>query len=215
MNRRTTRSHLLAASIGALVALAGCSESSVPPTQALDSAPDRAVNAALGDEAVTVFTYDYRAGTTASFGPHKIVMPAFSVCEPLLSSYGTGTWDQACPLASHDIVITARTWTGADGHAHVDFTPSLRFAPTDDSKRFVKLFFKDKDATDETLAAQLNILWVPFPGAKPVDEYASDASLRTQASTGMIWRRVKHFSGYMVASGRTEMMVDDTSLGGM
>ena len=205
-----------AAALSALILIAACSEPTPPSAQASAGTAALSRTTMVGDTTVTVFTYDYLLGTTEALGVHKIVMPAMSVCEPLTSSYGVGTWDLPCTVASRNLTITAKAWTTAGGRARVDFEPALRFAPTDDSKRFVKLFFKDKDATDAALAEQLHIDWVPFVGAPPVDEQAIDPTLRTQVSVnaGMVWRRVKHFSGYMVASGRSTELTVDASLDG-
>ncbi|MGH9887434.1 MAG: hypothetical protein ACREBE_18030, partial [bacterium] len=50
------------------------------------------------------------------------------------------------------------------------------------------------------------IYYTPDLGATRVADAASDASLTTYINlkTGVVWRRIKHFSGYNVAAGRDD-----------
>jgi hypothetical protein len=184
-----------------------------PQVESVAGASQSLVGLGVTGANVTTFVYSPRLGVTQHLGQHRIVMPAGSVCA-LDSSYGPATWDEPCEPAEHDIVIVATTWTNPDGHPQVDFQPSMRFVPTADSRQFVKLFLRDKDAENEALARQLSIDWVPFVGATPIDEAATDPTLRLQLMNGMAWRRIKHFSGYMVASGRTAVVDSGETLEG-
>ncbi|HEU4564575.1 MAG TPA: hypothetical protein VFS05_08000 [Gemmatimonadaceae bacterium] len=204
MNRTLCRSLALA---GALM-LAACSDNGVSPTAPTSLRAPRPAAAllAVGDTVVTTFVYLPATGGTFTLGNgHKIVFPAFSVCDPLTSSYGPGTWDDPCAPAALPVTIVATAYTNAEGHPRVDFQPALRFVPTRLDREFVKLFFRDKSTSDPVFLSMLAIEYCDDAG-NCVDEAASDRTLRTQlnASAGMVWRRIKHFSGYNVAAGRAE-----------
>jgi hypothetical protein len=54
----------------------------------------------------------------------------------------------------------------------------------------------------------LNILWSPAIGVPGIDESLEDPSLRTYVLGGYAYRRIKHFSGYNVTSGRSAGLDD-------
>ena len=197
------RMHTRIAAAALLGAAAACSDAP-PPTQSAVQGPQLLL---LGgaDTLVTAFTYQPASGGTFHIGDHKIEMPAYSVCDPAVSTYGPTEWDQPCTALASPIVITAKSWLNADGHPQIDFSPSLRFVPASDNKGWVQLFFRDRAASDAMLAASLNILWSAAPGVPGVNEALLDPSLNVQvnSSAGMVWRRIKHFSGDLVAL-RTE-----------
>lgn len=204
MMRTLCRSLALASA----VTLAACSDYGVAPTEVTLARGQRpnAELLALGDTVTTTFLYAPETGGTFVLGNgHKIVFPAYSVCDPLVSSYGADTWDAPCAPATVPIAIVARAYTNAAGHPRVDFQPALRFVPTMQDRGYVKLFFRDKPASDPVLSSMLSIEYCDDAGVC-IDEAATDPTLRTHVSTsaGMVWRRVKHFSGYNVAAGRAE-----------
>lgn len=147
------------------------------------------------------FTVAPGSQTTAVIGEHKIVFDKEAICNPLTSSYGPRTWDAPCEPVGHDIQITATYWTALDGSHQIDFQPALRFNP----KSMVVLHMTDKrfsaDAADR-------ILFVDALGQR-VDEAASDPSLATTIGTnGFRYRRIKHFSGYTLSTGRSDTTSD-------
>jgi hypothetical protein len=62
----------------------------------------------------------------------------------------------------------------------------------------------------------LSILWSPAIGVPGIDESLEDPSLRTYVSpwSGYAYRRIKHFSGYNVTSGRSATTDDAREIAG-
>lgn len=143
------------------------------------------------------------SGGVFFIGNHAVIFPARSICDPAKSSYGPGTWDSPCepisaPLKIHATVRTAKlgTW--------VDFSPSLRFVPSNDSRKWVWMYMHTPSVLGALDLSKHAILFAPSLGAAGIDETASDATLRTYVDTwgGLSTRRIKHFSGYLGSSGR-------------
>ncbi len=198
------RMHSTLAAAALLGVTAACSDAPTP-TQSAQFGPQLLLLGA-GDTLVSRFTYNPAVGGTYHLGDHKLSMPAGSVCDPAISTYGPTEWDQPCVALTSPLQITAKSWLNADGHPQIDFSPSLRFVPSDNSNQWVKLFFTDRYASDASRASQLHILWAAAPGLPGIDETLLDPSLKVSVNSGsgMVWRRIKHFSGFFVAAGRTE-----------
>jgi hypothetical protein len=156
------------------------------------------------------FVYDPSASTStvARFGNHLIVIPANGICD-LSSSYAIGTWYDACEPLTQSIVITITTFADDYGHPYVDFEPALRFNPNTETD----LYLKDgwRDGQEKTM--------INYCGAVDcVDESLNDSTLVTWriGNTSTLVRRIKHFSGYLVATGDecngTIQQTDDGSL---
>ena len=62
------------------------------------------------------------------------------------------------------------------------------------------------DAAGSTDLSKYNILWARSIGGETVDEATSDSSMRTYVDTfsGLSLRRIKHFSGFTIETGRDE-----------
>lgn len=174
------------------IVLTGCGDASVAPRSTRRAAvPDRPVLARY--DGTRTFTYVPSYDNTMPLGDHKITLAAWGICDPAVSSYGPGTWDDACTVLTRPIDITATTYTDAFGHPFVQFQPPLRFVPG----RVSTLYLTDKKASLDLLS---KIVYCPDSGAC-VDEALSDPSLLTFRNTqGYLYRRIKHFSGYNVAA---------------
>ena len=148
------------------------------------------------------FVVDPTVFSTLKAGDHEVRFPAFSICDPATSGYGEDVWDAPCEPLRTPIVIKA-TWSSKYGHAFIDFQPALRFVPTDDPDRYVRLFLKDFDALDP--ARIMPIVWERPSDGKWVDESLMDPSLGTyQDERGdRVSRRLKHFSGYMITASES------------
>ena len=61
---------------------------------------------------------------------------------------------------------------------------------------------RDKRASKDMLRDDIRILW--FYKGEWIDESITDATLETRADgrNGRVYRRIKHFSGYLVTAGR-------------
>ncbi|MHB1862317.1 MAG: hypothetical protein ACYCVL_05030 [Gemmatimonadaceae bacterium] len=150
-------------------------------------------------------------GGAYTLGEFLLVVPPRAVCDPNTSSYGPGTWNDPCTPASSPIHVTA-TVTTIDGRDYVDFTPDIRFVPSNDPSRWVTIH-------TQRLAAigghgdlrRFAVLFSAVPGGPVVDESATDPTLATHVNilTGAVWRRVEHFTGYNVHTG----LVDDCTPG--
>lgn len=188
--------------------LAACSDATSPDAPS-GPAFKVTVDHMAPDSTSATFTVT-RSGGTFTMGKHSIKFPGNSICDPAKSSYGIGTWDDRCKILREPITIHAEV-RKIDGKEWVDFTPALRFAP--EKEVYIWMY------TDQVMAAApekaLNILWVPYLGATPVDESLDDPTLVTGylPQYKIVYRRIKHFSGYMVASGRTLVSETTTTIG--
>jgi hypothetical protein len=206
-----------------LAVLVGCRDGVVSPTEspvlappaaapapmslAPQGRPSLALSGGLPDSTAVDFIVGAGGGVFYT-GNHAVVFPAGSVCDPATSTYGPGTWDDPCSPLQSSIKVHAEV-RRKDGVTSVDFTPALRFVPSSNSARWVWMVMYSPDAKDAGGdLSRFNILYAPKPGATPVDETASDATLRTYVDTwsGVSIRRIKHFSayeqGYGMGSGR-------------
>jgi hypothetical protein len=181
--------------LGAVALLAtACSDSAIAPSQqrTLSHAPLMS----RFDGSYT-FTYNPSTGITTklSVKNHTISIPANGVCDPALSSYGPGTWDDACPVLDHPISITVNSYSQADGtQPYLEFQPALRFVPD----KVTILAFSMKKST---ITNWSTILYCPTADAC-VNEALTDPSLATSRDDkGWVFRRIKHFSGYNVTLG--------------
>ena len=192
--------------------LAGCSDNTVAPSAAPSAEPtsmmrapaERPSLALSGNNAengVTTFTVG-RSGGVFFVGNHAVVFPANSICDPARSSYGPGEWDKSCKTLTQPITITAQVKT-VGGVKAVDFSTELRFAPSKNPAQWVWIFMYTPEARGAADLSRYNILFVETLGATPVNDAALDPTLRTYVDgrTGMSFRRIKHFSGYIVANG--------------
>jgi len=136
-------------------------------------------------------------------GNHAVVFPSQSICDPATSSYGPSTWDLTCDPLQTTLKVHAEV-RRANGRTWIDFTPSLRFVPSSSSSKWVWLVMYTPGAVQDTDLSRYNILWSQSIGGATVDETPTDATLRTYVDTfsGISLRRIKHFSGYLVESGR-------------
>jgi hypothetical protein len=136
--------------------------------------------------------------------------PANSVCSPDRSTYGPSEWDKSCSTlgAKESIKVTARLRLSPSGLA-VDFSPALRFSPTTQvtlsTDVFTSVLKSNRDYFSNSPNA-LNFLAMNYSqslGGVGTADFVSDKTLLTHVNleTGLVWRRVKHFSGYYVTSG--------------
>jgi hypothetical protein len=134
-------------------------------------------------------------------GNNVVVFPRNSICDPATSTYGMGTWDQACTPLSTGIRIHAEA-RELNGYSWVDFSPSLRFVPSNDPSRYVWLAMLTGGNSEISAST---IYFTPSIGGPLIDESLSDPTLRTYVdpSNRLSLRRIKHFTGYGVNSGRT------------
>jgi hypothetical protein len=188
---------------------AGCAENANAPTT--PAAKDATVAGGGATAALTStdtihfsFTINPKKTTKYNLGAgNSIVFPAHSLCD-LNSTYGGGQWDKPCALATTTVTVNATAWLDAQGYAHVDFDKHVRFVPTADPAGWVMLSLYDYGAVT---APWTKINYCPSSEASScIDESINDPSVATVKDpvTGLLVRRVKHFSGYSLTSGREE-----------
>jgi len=210
------------AALAALVVAGACSDNGAA-TEA-SSAPSRSASAS----SLSTSAFDYSAlghfgAQSADFtltsaggsfdigGLFTVDFPANSVCDPSQSTYGDGQWDAPCvTLAAGQSVQLHAKAILTPNSIKVDFTPHLRFAPssnvtisTDVFALMLKLNAVYFANHPEALSG-LAINYSPSLNADPVEDFLTDPSVVTHIdlSTGRVWRRVKHFSGYNQTSGQ-------------
>jgi hypothetical protein len=191
-------SHTLRISAKTVLAVVGlgllgaCADSTSAPIKQI------AVKAPAGYDILvgkTTFTWSPSEGVTQQIGDHMIVIPAGAICDPTTSSYGVGEWDNPCDAATDPIEITAYSFTDVNGDPYVDFQPAVRFVPETE----VDLYLKDgvRDGT-HTLAMMYCATVINC-----VDESITDTTLATHrvGRSRILYRRLKHFSGYVINTG--------------
>ncbi|MEO7457006.1 MAG: hypothetical protein ABIY52_12150 [Gemmatimonadaceae bacterium] len=189
---RSYRRSLMVAATALLAACAG--ESTAPVVQ--HSAPVLA-SKALSGVVDGVYSYTVTPGEaqTLRFGDSYLVLPANAICSLATSGYGPQTWNAPCAPESAPVVITATIRNAATNNPSIDFQPAMRFNPATN----VQLFLQVTNAT--TLSNMTQMLYCGPFNVACVDESASDASLSTEVDKthNSVSRRIKHFSGYVVA----------------
>jgi hypothetical protein len=188
-----------------------CSESAVAPEPAA-KAFDASTQALGGSNAKTVLgSFDLSpAGGTYRIGEFELVVPAGAVCDPSSSSYGVRHWNEACSAARRSIRVTVTSVTRR-GQARIDFEPDLRFRPNagDVVLRTSALSGVLSSSavrglpTNARYFERFSMLYAR--GSMTVNEALAnnDPALVThvELGTGLVWRRVKHFSGYLISLG--------------
>src|ERR1035437_156041 len=197
-----------------MIVVAGCQDNVVSAPQSTSAAPASMMMAPEGrpqlslesnssDNVDADFTVT-PSGGVFFLGKHAVVFPARSICDPERSSYGAGTWDSPCTALKGALRIHASVRTATLG-TWIDFKPSLRFVPSNDSRQWVYIYMYTPNVIGAKDLSKYSILFAPAIGAQGIDEAAANASLRTYVDTwgGITMRRIQHFTGYMNSSGRS------------
>src|SRR5688572_6151033 len=95
-------------------------------------------------------------------GKHVIWFPANSICDPATSSYGVTEWDKPCDAITAPINIHAEL-REQDGRTWIDFSPELRFVPSENDDQWVYLFMRTDVSEGKHLSGKNAppILWSP------------------------------------------------------
>lgn len=150
------------------------------------------------------FQIDPRGGSV-KIGGFRLDYDANAVCDPATSGYGPEYWLASCSTLTAPITMKATVWYTPDGEAMADFSPNIRFRPD----AVVMLSVKRPKTQGRSLSSDEQKFWsvVYFKDVdgvrQSVDEAATDAELSTKfdSNYGLIWRRIRHFTGYYVRSG--------------
>jgi len=163
----------------------------------------------FGGLGTSTFTLTASGGSFNIGDFYTLTVPANAVCV-LSSSYGPGTWDQSCETlgAGQRVQVTA-TYGFANGGPVVDFKPDLRFNPNTPVTLSTSMYasilttFRGFYESNPSALRYFGIYYTEDMGVSGQTDAALDPSLATHINlrTGLVWRRIKHFSGYNVATG--------------
>ena len=203
---------------GAALIAAACSDSVAPtrsPNESTLSALDGGSYAIRGnrreESGAKTVVFDLRPqGGTVRLGGFILRYPANAVCNPSTSGYGPEFWQTPCETLNESISITAKVWVEG-GRTHADFSPDIRFDPSKD----VLMSVKNRDIKGDTPLASWQSDYGIWYSARVGDErvFINDAidnpelatvfeTSRRGRATGWATRKIWHFSGYYVRSGR-------------
>jgi hypothetical protein len=189
-----------------LGACAGDATDPLRSPEALTPAGASQAIAVHSSNGVYTFTIDAAKSNALWMGQHKLSIPANGICDLGSSGYGSAYWNTPCTPHSGTMTITAVVTTSLDGHPQIDFSPALRFNPATN----VSLYMWDAKASAGT-ARKLSILYCPIlsalgDAAGCINEASVDSDLQTQfvAGTYYLYRRIKHFSGYVIINATDE-----------
>jgi hypothetical protein len=184
------------------VVLAGCAGESTRPLALQKSSqlatssfkPTDAQKALVGvSDGTYSFVIDPSQDQSLSLGASHLDIPANTVCDLATSAYGHEHWNKACKAQADTFTITAVVRNAATDHPSVDFEPAMRFSPD----QSVKLYLYVTDQA--TLDGSRVVKYCNATGC--VDESIADPSLASSVDLAnrVVFRRIKHFSGYVVA----------------
>jgi hypothetical protein len=130
-----------------------------------------------------------------NLGPNHLDIPAGGICNLIKSGYGPKYWDKPCSPQMLPVALTVIIKNASSEHPSIDFFPAMRFNP----KKTVQLFMYAPHVSRSD-AKNWQMLYCPDKGGC-FDESVADRSLATQIDyeNNVLFRRVKHFSGYTVA----------------
>jgi len=195
---------------GTVLIAAACSDSAIAPQQStprLDMFSGSAASASLssstpGSKTFT-FTIDPNGGSV-KIGGFRLDYDANAVCDPSTSGYGPEFWLADCSTLSTPIVMTVKLWK-ENGQSMADFSPNIRFSPNAQVLLSVKRHkIRGQQASDDLRRAYSITYFKTVDGVvQSFDESLSDSDVRTQldSKNGVVWRRIRHFTGYYVRSG--------------
>lgn len=204
---RLSRLKIFALALSGVVVASSCTVDSTSPT--LQSGGTAFGKSAFQPTAADKARYVIGTGVTSykitlnpnepnsfTLGSNNIVIPAHAVCDIATSGYGPGTWNSPCTPATTPIDVTVYVRSDASGHPRMDFEPAMRFNPDVD----VELFMFTRNAVKEAKSFKIYYC-TTTPADNCVDESLTDRDLRTYADPAwsVVFRRIKHFSGYLVA----------------
>jgi hypothetical protein len=190
-----SRLSLLPLLAAAGVLLAACAGEATAPSASPRSVTGSPATRALAGAVDGVYTFeiDPTQSQSLALGQSHLELPANAICDIATSSYGAGTWNDECTLQQEPVTITATVTDAATDHPRIDFQPALRFSPDQNVMLYIAV-------TDQaTLDNSKVVKYCNEEGC--VNEALSDSSLVSHVDENnlLVFRRIKHFSGYVVA----------------
>lgn len=198
--------------------LAGCAGDATSPSAAKPKTlsalrtspfvPTGAQRALVGvADGTYTFQIDPSQDQSLSFGASHLDIPANAVCDLATSSYGIGTWNDSCAHQTEPFTITAVVRNAATDHPSVEFQPALRFDPASNVNLY--LYVTDQATLDNTRI----MYYCNETGCMDEAQTDSDLTSNVDVENKVVFRRIKHFSGYVVAEFSAGPLSLDMGLG--
>lgn len=199
----------LMALLATSVLLGACSDTVAPVVAETESVsaespfvPSAASMALVG---VSDGKYTFQVDPTQTgrlfLGANLLYLPANSICDLETSGYGASTWKSDCTPETEPLTITAVVRGAGTRTPRIDFLPQMRFHP----ETKVSLYMYVPDAQDRKAAKSWVVEYCDDANVC-IDESLTDRSLITRIDprSKVVFRRIKHFSGYILNTGIVE-----------
>jgi hypothetical protein len=191
----SVRSSLVLALIASIAT--GCAGDSTAPIASAGGStlqPVAASHALVGaTDGRYTFTIDPRKNQSLEIGPNHLDIPGNAICSLAETSYGPAYWNDRCKSERALVTITAIVSEANSDHPRIDFEPALRFAPD----KSVMLYMRLDAKADRAEWASI-FYCTTAEKVSCVDESKKDRSLETSVKGETVFRRIKHFSGYII-----------------
>jgi len=152
------------------------------------------------------FVIPASGGSVDLLGAYTLTFPEGAVCDPDAEDtkvgYANQDWDADCTVATSDIPVRA-VLKYSNGKLYADFQRSLRFVPNKVVTISTNVLAGQVEWQNDFGATQgWAIQFAPGIEEPGVADALTDPSVRTVVvgSTGKIFRRIKHFTGYVIAT---------------
>jgi hypothetical protein len=162
------------------------------------------------------FVIPASGGSIDLLGAYTLTFPEGAVCDPSAADTQTGyanqDWDAPCTVATGDVAVRAvLKWS--NGKLYADFQPALRFVA--DKRVTIGTSLLAGAVQEQNESGEMRGWSIQYTfGIDQVGYFdaLNDASLRTVVvgSTGRVYRRIKHFSGYLAHVGEAFVPCDPT-----
>lgn len=178
--------------------LAACSDA---PTAAKPMGEAAVTHEFEFSKVLSATTFDIVPGqaTLVSVDGNLVYVPADALCAAG-SGYGRDMFDKPCARETQRQSFGMIIGIDLNGNPLVSFNRDVRFSP--DKAAYVVL------KAGATANRGTAIKWWDPAQLRWVDEGAYDSQQKTYWSSNLVWRRLKHFSGYNVTVGNCDAMLD-------
>lgn len=202
---KTARAHVsLLTTLTAAALLAGCAHEPTAPaastlaSQSSKSAfvPTAAQRALVGvSDGTYTFTIDPTQDQSITLGANHLDVPANSICALGTSSYGVQYWNDDCSAERNPVTITAVVRNATTDSPSIDFYPAMRFNPRNN----VNLYIYVPTGLHDFAAGWTMKYCATALVCYDESRYDRDLATYVDVDNSMVFRRIKHFSGYVVA----------------
>jgi hypothetical protein len=175
----------------------------VTPERVSSFRPSGAAKALYGvSDGVYTLSFDPSLDQSFNMGLNHLDMPANSVCNLTESSYGRAHWNEACTPETSEVTITVTITGASSDNPRIDFQPAMRFNPDKNVQLF--MYAPNPSLSDSWKLGYCNAENVC------VDESKTDSDLQSYVDkdADVVFRRIKHFSGYILGGDFAEAMPD-------